>query len=76
MVEVGPGPGLTRDLLRLRAARLTTVESHPELAASLKARLDGTNIEVICADATDTNLLGERFTGDGVSHDASSCAND
>jgi SAM-dependent methyltransferase len=63
VLEVGPGPGLTTDLLRLRVARLTAVEIHPELAASLKARLDGTNVEVICADATETNLLGDRFTG-------------
>jgi SAM-dependent methyltransferase len=63
MLEIGPGPGLTTDILRLRATRLTAVEIHPELAASLSERLDGSNVEVICADATATNLPGDRFTG-------------
>jgi SAM-dependent methyltransferase len=55
--------GLTTDILRLQATTLTAVEIHPELAASLRERLDGTNVEVICADATATNLPGDRFTG-------------
>jgi|ERR1700688_302424 len=63
VLEVGPGPGLTTNILRLRAARLTAVEIHPDLAASLKERLDGTNVDVICADATATDLPGDRFTG-------------
>jgi SAM-dependent methyltransferase len=63
VLEVGPGPGLTTDVLRHHANRLTVVEIHPELAASLKERLDGTNVDVICADATSTNLPGDRFTG-------------
>lgn len=62
-LEVGPGPGLTTDILRLRTTTLTAVEIHPELAASLRERLDGTNVEVICADATSTKLPGDRFTG-------------
>ena len=35
VIEVGPGPGLTTDVLRTRTARLTAVEFDPELAASL-----------------------------------------
>jgi SAM-dependent methyltransferase len=62
VLEVGPGPGLTTDILRLRVAQLTAVEIHPDLAASLKARLDGTNVDVICADATATHLSGGRFS--------------
>jgi SAM-dependent methyltransferase len=63
VLEVGPGPGLTTDILRLGVARLTAIEIHPDLASSLKARLDGTNVEVICTDATATGLPGGRFTG-------------
>ena len=35
VLEVGPGPGLTSDLLRQRTARLTAVEIDPALALSL-----------------------------------------
>ena len=63
VLEVGPGPGLTTDILRLTVPRLTAVEIDPELASSLKSRLDGTNVEVICANATATLLPEDRFTG-------------
>jgi SAM-dependent methyltransferase len=64
VLEVGPGPGLTTDVLRARVARLTAVEIHPDLAAALAARLANTNVEVICADATRrTPLPAGRFSG-------------
>jgi SAM-dependent methyltransferase len=63
VIEVGPGPGLTTDVLRRRVERLTAVEIHPELAAALRERLEGTNVEVICADATATELSQDRFSG-------------
>lgn len=63
VLEVGPGPGLTTDVLRSRAARLTAVEIHPELAAALASRLAGTNVDVICADATATSLPEGGFSG-------------
>jgi SAM-dependent methyltransferase len=63
VLEVGPGPGLTTDILRMTVPRLTAVEIDPDLASSLKARLDGTNVDVICANATATPLPGDRFTG-------------
>src|SRR4051794_20829403 len=56
LLEVGPGPGLTTDLLRLRVPRLTAVEIDAELADALAARLAGTNVEVVRADAADTGL--------------------
>ena len=52
LLEVGPGPGATTDVLRQRVPRLTAVEVDPELAASLAARLVGTNVQVVEADAT------------------------
>jgi SAM-dependent methyltransferase len=63
VVEVGPGPGLTTDVLRSRAQNLTAIELDPVLAGALAARLSGTNVEVVCADATDTGLPADRFTG-------------
>jgi SAM-dependent methyltransferase len=62
VVEVGPGPGLTTDVLRRRAGRLTAIEIHKELATSLQTRFAGRNVEVICADATATGLPGDRYT--------------
>jgi SAM-dependent methyltransferase len=63
VLEVGPGPGLTTDVLRTRVPRLTAVENDPDLASSLSARLAGTNVEVICADATRTPAATGRFSG-------------
>jgi ubiquinone/menaquinone biosynthesis C-methylase UbiE len=52
VLELGPGPGLTTDVLRERAARLTAVELDPRLASSLQERMKNTNVEVVEADAT------------------------
>src|SRR5438067_2807222 len=62
VLEVGPGPGLTTDLLRQRVKKLTAVEIDPSLAAPLAARLAGTNVEVVNADATDLPFDPGRFT--------------
>ncbi len=52
LLEIGPGPGLTTDILRRHAARVTAVELDTSLAAKLAARLAGTNVEVVTADVT------------------------
>jgi SAM-dependent methyltransferase len=52
VLEVGPGPGLTTDVLRRHVARLTVVEVDEGLATDLKDRLAGTNVEVVHGDAT------------------------
>jgi SAM-dependent methyltransferase len=62
VLEVGPGPGLTTDLLRQRTTKLTAVEVDPALAAALTARLAGTNVEVIQSDATETDCRSNRFS--------------
>jgi len=62
VLEIGPGPGLTTDLLRHRVAAVTAVEIDPDLAADLKARLAGTNVEVIWGDATELPLPDGRFS--------------
>ena len=48
VLEVGPGPGLTTDVLRRQVPRLTAVEIDERLARSLA----GTNVTVLHADAT------------------------
>jgi len=52
LLEVGPGPGLTTDVLRHKAARVTAVELDLALAAKLAARLAGSNVSVIAGDVT------------------------
>ncbi len=61
VLEVGPGPGLTTDLLRRRAAAVTAVELDEQLTVALAERLQGTNVSVLCADATRTGLPAARF---------------
>jgi SAM-dependent methyltransferase len=62
VLEIGPGPGLTTDLLRRRVARLTAIEIDPALATPLEQRLEGTNVVVICGDASDSDLDPDRFS--------------
>jgi SAM-dependent methyltransferase len=62
VLEIGPGPGLTTDLLRQRVQRVTAIEVDPDLASQLAQRLAGTNVEVIEGDATDTGLEVNRFS--------------
>jgi len=61
VLEIGPGPGLTTDLLRARVDSVTAVELDDALAAALADRLAGTNVEVLHADATETGLEDDRF---------------
>jgi SAM-dependent methyltransferase len=63
VIEVGPGPGFTTDLLRSRANRVTAVEIDPILAEALTQRLAGTNVQVIRGNATALDLPADRFTG-------------
>src|SRR5215472_53516 len=52
VLEIGPGPGLSTDLLRTKVKRLTALEADPHLAESLRSRLRGTNVDVLTGDAT------------------------
>jgi SAM-dependent methyltransferase len=63
VVEIGPGPGFTTDVLRTRVEHLTAVEIDPLLAEPLRVRLAGTNVDVIEGDATALALASDRFTG-------------
>jgi SAM-dependent methyltransferase len=63
VLEIGPGPGLTTDLLRQRIARITALEIDPVLADSLAARLGSSNVTVIRGDATAMPFVDARFSG-------------
>lgn len=62
VLEVGPGPGLTTDVLRRHVARLTAVELDDTLASALAGRLRDTNVTVVRADAASSGLAAGRFT--------------
>ena len=51
LLEIGPGPGVTTDLLRLKVKRLTAIEIDTSLALGLSSRLRGTNVMVVAGDA-------------------------
>jgi SAM-dependent methyltransferase len=61
VLEVGPGPGLTTDLLRGRVAHLTCVEIDRALADSLSRRMSGMNVTVLREDATAMSLADASF---------------
>jgi SAM-dependent methyltransferase len=62
VLEIGPGPGLTTDILRRRVSQLTALEVDPTLAERLRQRLLGTNVDVIWTDATKSGLESDRFS--------------
>src|SRR5437763_2681160 len=62
VLEIGPGPGLSTDLLRERVPHVTAVELDDDLAARLTERLAGTNVDVVHADATASGLAADRFS--------------
>src|SRR5215475_14320346 len=63
LLEVGPGPGLTTNLLRQRVEHLTCVEIDRALADSLARRMADTNVSVLCEDATRMSFPNASFDG-------------
>ena len=63
VLELGPGDGLTTDLLRPHIARITALEIHPRTAKSLAARFRGTNVTALQGDASAIPFPEFRFTG-------------
>ena len=61
VLEIGPGPGVTTDLLRTRVQWLTCVEIDQKLAASLRQRTAGQNVTVVHEDATAMSFPSETF---------------
>jgi SAM-dependent methyltransferase len=62
VLEIGPGPGLTTDVLRSRTRRITAVEADDKAATRLQRRLTGANVTVVHADAVAMPFRSGRFT--------------
>lgn len=60
LLEVGPGPGVSTDLLCPRVARLTCVEIDGFFADKLRNRAPE-NVRVLCEDATRMSLADHSF---------------
>ena len=63
VLEVGPGPGLTTDVLAKRVPRLSALEIDPALAERLRKRFEGTNVTVHEGDATAMPFGDGTFSG-------------
>ncbi len=61
-LEIGPGPGLTTDVIRTKVGQLTALELDHRLAASLAKRLADTNVKVVEGDATAMPFPEEYFS--------------
>jgi SAM-dependent methyltransferase len=62
VLEIGPGPGRTTDILRDLVPKLTAVEIDEDLATRLAVRMAGTNVTVVNADATDLPFPDDTFS--------------
>jgi SAM-dependent methyltransferase len=62
LLEIGPGPGLTTDLLQARVPKLTAIEIDPALARSLADRMPADRVEVVCGDASAMPFADDRFS--------------
>jgi len=62
VLELGPGPGLTTDLLRKRVPHLTAIEIDRRLAEALASRLNGSNVQVVKGDATEMPFADAQFS--------------
>ena len=63
VLEIGPGYGATTDVFAGLLPKLTSVEIDPDLAARLRARYEGSNVDVVLGDATQLTFGDGRFSG-------------
>src|SRR5215469_3487072 len=63
VLEIGPGPGVTTDLLRGRTQRLTALEVDGAAAAELVKRLSGSGVRVIHGDGAAMPFADGSFSG-------------
>jgi SAM-dependent methyltransferase len=63
VLELGPGPGVTTDLLRGRTARLTALEVDAGAAAALQKRLNGSGVRVVHGDGAAMPFADGSFSG-------------
>lgn len=63
VLEIGPGPGATTDVLRGRTQRLTALEVEATAAAALQKRLEGFGVRVIHGDGAAMPFPDCSFSG-------------
>src|SRR5271166_1518817 len=63
VLEIGPGPGVTTDLLRRRVQWLTALEVDATAAAALRQRLDGSGVRVVHGDGAAMPFAEGSFSG-------------
>ena len=63
VLELGPGPGVTTELLRLSHQHLTCVEIDAGLAGGLRQKFHNRNVSVINGDATALPFPDGTFSG-------------
>ena len=63
VLEIGPGPGATTDLLRGRAKRLTALEVDATVATALQKRLNNLGICVVHGDGAAMPFPDSSFSG-------------
>jgi SAM-dependent methyltransferase len=61
VLEIGPGFGVTTDLIRPAVENLTCVEIDPDLAQSLRGRMTGKSVTVLCENATSMPIESASF---------------
>jgi SAM-dependent methyltransferase len=63
VLEIGPGPGVTTDLLRGRTRRLTALEVDAAGATALHKRLNGSGVRVVHGDGAAMPFADGSFSG-------------
>jgi SAM-dependent methyltransferase len=63
VLEIGPGPGVTTDVLRGRTRRLTALEVDAAAAAALEQRLNGSGVRVVHGDGAAMPFADASFSG-------------
>jgi SAM-dependent methyltransferase len=63
VLEIGPGPGLTTDVLRRRYEKMTCLEIDPKLAGALGKRMESSNVTVLHGDGAEMPFEDGSFTG-------------
>jgi SAM-dependent methyltransferase len=62
VLEVGPGPGRTTEMLAASVSHLTAAEIDPALATALAQRMASAGVEVVEADGTAMPFTSGRFS--------------
>src|SRR5271166_5381599 len=63
VLEIGPGPGVTTDVLPGRARQVTALEVDAAAAASLETRLGGSGVRIVHGDGAAMPFADGAFSG-------------